>query len=158
MKKIQLVRKWQNDLATTGELLAFDENNKQIFKSYVLENPKIGSARGQDLAVPFGLYKIDRYQSPKFNPTLDKILGYTGQKMMRLSNKDLNVPQSACVLIHWGNDETHTLGCPLLGYGISNDKTSISQSRAACKDFYNAFKDDDMKEVEFEIIDLIGFE
>lgn len=156
MPKIQVQRKWQNDLATTGEIFVFDDENKRIFKSYILENPKIGSARGQDLAIPFGKYQIDRYHSPKFNPTLDKILGYSGEKMMRLSNESLNVPQSACVLIHWGNDETHTLGCPLLGYGISADKASITNSRAACKDFYNLFKGNDMKNIEYEIVDMIG--
>lgn len=153
---IQVIRKWQNEKATTGVISVFNEKDERVFKSYILENPTIGSARGQDLAIPFGIYEIDRYYSPKFNPTLDRILNYKGQKMMRLSNEALNVPKSACVLIHWGNDETHTLGCPLLGYAINEEKTKISNSRAACKDFYNLFKGNDMKNVKYEIIDMIG--
>lgn len=154
--KILVERKWQNSLATTGEIFVINNDKEILFKSYILENPKIGSARGQDLAIPFGVYQIDRYYSPKFNPTLEQMQGLKGEKMMRLSNDSLNVPKSACVLIHWGNDETHTLGCPLLGYEINKEKSKISFSRAACKVFYQFFKGNQMQGIEYEIIDKIN--
>ena len=154
--KITLTRKWQNDKATTGELVLFDDDKKELFRCFVLENARIGSKRNADLAVPFGSYRMRRHFSPKFNPTLDKILGFSGEKLMCIYNDALNVPASAAVLLHWGNTEADTLGCPLLGRVLNESKTAISQSRSACKEFYNLLLNNNLKSVEFEIIDAIG--
>lgn len=151
---IQIERLWQNDRATTGKCRVFTDDNIKVFECYSLENPKIGSARGQDLAIPFGKYRCERYESPKFNATLEKIVERK-DKMICLFNDELNVPKSARVLIHWGNKEEDTLGCILLGKNIAADKKSISVSRDACKEFYNIFKDNDLSGVMLDIIDNI---
>ena len=130
------------------------EGQKELFRCYSLEENNIGAARNQDLAIPFGKYKLKRHKSPKFNATLAKILGEQGQDMVLLYN-DV-VPDDRTILIHWGNDESDTLGCILLGEVKSADNRAVYNSRAACKEFYKLIKGVDISEISLEIINALN--
>lgn len=70
--------------------------------------------------IPEGKYKIHRVNSPRFGKTFEV--------------KD--VPERSFIRFHWGNYDTDTNGCILLGLKFGIDKRpSIAQSQAAFKRF-----------------------
>lgn len=72
-------------------------------------------------AIPAGTYRITLETSPKYGPdtlTIHDVPGFEG------------------IRIHSGNDESHTEGCPLLGYQLSQDATiRFGTTRPAVEDF-----------------------
>jgi hypothetical protein len=96
---------------TTGKLLI----DGQRF-CYVVEDP-VREVPGQPVAewkvhgataIPVGRYRCTLARSPRFGPdtiTLHDVPGFVG------------------IRVHSGNNEDHTEGCPLVGYGVTPDGT-----------------------------------
>lgn len=86
-----------------------DKNDVAAFKVY-----------GQT-AIPAGRYRITLEHSPKYGPdtlTINGVPGFDG------------------IRIHSGNDESHTEGCPILGYQLSQDATiRFGTTKPAVEDF-----------------------
>lgn len=59
-------------------------------------------------AIPAGRYRVALEDSPKFGPDTLTIL---------------DVPGFAGIRMHSGNDETHSEGCPILGYELTGEGT-----------------------------------
>ena len=140
-----------------------------VFSCEELANHKTGLAKNQDLALPSGQYKLKYVHSPKFSNTLQTAILQVDHPapLVCIYNDDSdgdssdNVDESRRILIHWGNTEKDTLGCELLGYGRSPD--GITQSRAACKAFYELVynilvpvADTELTMMSLEIIDNLG--
>lgn len=86
-----------------------DKNDVAAFKVY-----------GQT-AIPAGRYRLTLDHSPKYGPdtlTINDVPGFEG------------------IRIHSGNDESHTEGCPLLGYRLGKDATiAFGTTKPAVEDF-----------------------
>ena len=67
-------------------------------------------------AIPKGKYKVVVDYSPRFKCDMPRLLKVKGFKGIR---------------IHWGNWAKDTLGCPLVGLGLT--KTGVSRSKDAYK-------------------------
>lgn len=83
-------------------------------------------------AIPKGTYKIVVDYSPRFKvkmPRLLKVKGFTG------------------IRIHWGNWAKDTLGCPLVGLGLTT--TGVSRSKDAYKKLMTLLEGE--KEIEIKI-------
>ena len=93
--------------STQGELFVDD-----VFCCYTLELPVIDGRPGS--AIPPGTYPVIITPSPKFQREMPLLLGIPGRSAIR---------------IHWGNDDTDTEGCILVGETRSTD--FIGRSRMA---------------------------
>lgn len=129
-----------------GVLKVF-EDDKEIFKCYTLQEDKEGLEKGKDLRIPAGVYSLKRHPGSRFEKTLREITKYPQDKMINVYNE--LVPYERHILIHWGNTDKDTEGCILLGKtkGIN----SIGQSRIACKEFYDIFREDTLESVTLEV-------
>lgn len=110
MFKIVIKRKLSDSkLGIIGDLTLY-ENGRVILKCNTCENYEIGLQMEQDLAIPFGNYKIATHNSPRF------FWHYKGVKnsQMPLIYNSI-VPKSRCILIHSGNSHKDTAGCILVG-------------------------------------------
>lgn len=110
MFKIVIRRKFSDPkLGIIGDLNLYDEE-KVIFKCNTCENYEIGLQANQDLAIPFGDYKITTHSSTKFSWHYK---GIKNSKMPLIYNN--SVPKSRYILIHSGNSHKDTAGCILIG-------------------------------------------
>ena len=79
-----------------------------------------------ETAIPVGRYKITLETSPRFGVdtiTVNGVSGFTG------------------VRIHSGNNETHTEGCILVGYKLTEDATiKVGTTKTALADLKNIIK------------------
>ena len=105
--KLLLKRKELTPKYTMGELY--------IDNKYFCDNgeQKVYS----ETAIPYGTYKIEMYNSPKFSPR------YNNRKVPLLQN----VPSFQGVLIHSGNTVADTAGCILVGKKTSSGYISNSK-------------------------------
>lgn len=76
-------------------------------------------------SIPAQQYLCKRHMSPRFGETF----------LVQ------DVPGRDDVLFHWGNWKTNTEGCILLGTGVLTDKTGISNSKKAFREFMEMFSD-----------------
>lgn len=114
---ITLKRIALRDAYTIGKLHINDEYFCDTCEDRVRDNNKDGDLNDvgegkvySKTAIPYGRYEITmKVQSPKFSqrPSYDWCKGY----LPRL----LNVPHFEGILIHAGNDATHSAGCILVG-------------------------------------------
>ena len=142
---IELKRKEFTPNSIIGEVFIDDE-----FFCYSIENPKIGSAAGQDLAIPYGDYRLSYHSPSRFEAGLHSLMkDDKSYKMLCLSNE--RVPKSRAILIHWGNTAKDTEGCIILGK--TKDKDFIGNSKVACYDFYKRLKDEDISKIHFTIVE-----
>lgn len=132
MIRIEIDRFENNQNCTAGRLKMF-EDDTEIFSCYTLENPKIGSERQKDLAIPEGVYTLDKRHSPRFSPR------YDNREMYWVYN-DV-IPQSAYILFHGGNTEKHTEGCILLGSSHTTEGGAITGLGFGSKDTTLKFMD-----------------
>lgn len=139
---MEVHRKWYRKTCTIGELWLPNNNGNQSFFCYTLEDVCRESKIWGKTAIPDGRYQLELTYSPKFTKRY-------GTKMPHL----MNVPNYSRILIHRGNNHTHTHGCILIGMGIG--KESISQSKVAFSKFMpilkKAFKTHD--EVWIDVVD-----
>lgn len=110
MKKVLLQRAWEDGRATLGMITIIDEQHDPI---YTLENPLRKTK--EDSRIPAGEYMCSPYSGNKFKNVY----------IVR------DVPDRSGILFHWGNYETDTTGCILVGQGsmMLGKKPAITASR-----------------------------
>jgi hypothetical protein len=117
MKQVKLTRSTHLSQATIGVLVIDQEEpHAPIF---TLENPKRKTK--EDDRIPAGEYECIPYSGKKYkNVYLVK-----------------DVPNRTGILLHWGNLESDTLGCILLGnrVGEINGQPAVLDSRRCFKRF-----------------------
>lgn len=144
-------RRFVEKSSRVGRLILYDKEGQPLQRIYSLENKPIGSASGQDLAIPYGKYKIRYHKSPKFNDKLVELTGNSSDRMMNLYN-DL-VPYQRYVLCHWGNDDKDSEGCILFGQTFTPGTNMIGSSQATFKPIYNELRKVNIEDVPFYIVD-----
>nr|DAX81754.1 MAG TPA: L,D-transpeptidase catalytic domain [Bacteriophage sp.] len=122
---------------TLGKFTLTDQD-KVIFEGFTCEPAGPDTIEsGKDRRIPQGLYQMDWHISPRFNRVLPI-----------LSNE--KVSKSRCILIHSGNNGTHTEGCILLGNKWT--LAGVEQSRDTVNKFIELTKG---KIVQIKIINDI---
>lgn len=116
MKQVILTRAWDDKRATLGMLKIVDVEHDPIF---TLENPERDTK--VDSRIPAGDYLCVPYSGTK----------YKNVYLVR------DVPGRTAILIHWGNYESDTEGCILLGTGsgMMNGKPAVMNSKVAFDQF-----------------------
>lgn len=84
---------------TFGDLYVND-GQTELWQCFTLEDAVRAVKIKHETAIPFGVYQLDLYDSPKFGPATLHLL---------------NVPNFDLVHIHSGNTEKDTDGCILVG-------------------------------------------
>lgn len=102
---LNLKRRWLNPKATIGELYIDGDSHRQCL---TLELPS-------DKCIPVGTYQV--------------ILDYSN-RFQRIMPHIMDVPGFTGIRIHFGNDDSDTEGCVLVGQVPVNDDF-IGESRAA---------------------------
>lgn len=129
-----------NDICTVGNFFGYLDD-KLIFESVSIENPKIGPERKQDLAIPAGTYTLDRRISPAFSKSFE------GRPLFWVYNDE--VPKDRYILIHHGNYEKDTEGCILLGTSIVRNNEGkahmISSSKVKVKELLDKFGNESLE-------------
>ena len=112
MKQLTLVRFFQDAKATLGALKLEGIRHDPIF---TLENPLRETP--VDSLIPAGTYICRPYTSQRWPNTFEV----------------MNVPGRTAILFHYGNFESDTLGCILvgLGAGIMQSQPAVMNSKAA---------------------------
>lgn len=104
---------------TLGEFKLID-NNTVIQTGFTCEPAGPDTVEsGKDRRIPQGVYQMLWHNSPRF------------QTLLPLVTNEL-VPASRCILIHSGNNGTHTEGCILLGKswtlaGVENSRETVNR-------------------------------
>lgn len=129
--RLVLVRAFQDWSVTLGMIQIRDIKHDPIF---TLENPLRDTPI--DSLIPAGVYRLKPYTSPRW-PDVYEIVG---------------VPGRTSILIHWGNFETDTTGCVIVGLaaGILQNRSAVMQSKQAM-DYFRRLVGS--QECELEVID-----
>lgn len=108
---------------TLGMLKIVEEDHPPIF---TLENPWRKTPK--DSRIPYGEYQCEPYSGTKY-------------KDVYIVN---DVPGRSAILFHWGNYESDTEGCILVGLGAGemNNRPAITHSKAAFKIFRRLIGDE----------------
>ena len=152
--KIKIIRRYTGKTCVIGKFKVLDEEDNTLFQCFALEEDKEGLESGKDLRIPQGLYKLKRRPSSRFEKTLREITEKKDDEMINIYNDE--VPYDRAILIHWGNSDKDTKGCVLLGLTKSKDNESISQSRKACREFYDLMYGKDLSEINLEVINELS--
>lgn len=139
-------------------------DGKEVFKCYELTNDNLTKQRGDDGALPAGIYKCGLRFSPRFTPKFQKFMKREQLACPAIVIYNDKVPYDRCILIHNGNHDRHTAGCELIGYTRDNSTAEgfNGESQKATTDFYaliyEKFGTDDVRELDLilEIIDELG--
>lgn len=145
--RIEIIRRYTGKTCVIGKFKVFDDNDELLFQCFSLEEDKEGLESGKDLRIPAGVYSLKRHSPSRFEKTLREITGKNDSEMINVYNE--NVPSSRAILIHWGNTDKDTEGCILLGMEKSSE--SVSNSRLACKKFYDLMYNQDLSKIKLEI-------
>ncbi len=145
--KIKIKRLYEERTSVIGKLELIDDKGKKLFECFTLENKEEGLEANKDLRIPPDTYKLKRHSPSSFENILRELTKRKNEKMICVYND--KVAAKRAILIHWGNTDKHTAGCILLGSGKANN--SITNSRKACKDFYDLLKDEDLSKIELVI-------
>jgi len=123
MKQVILQRAWSDERATLGMLSILGEKHNPIF---TLENPL--RSTDIDSRIPGGEYECGPHHSEKY-PNVYEVR---------------NVPNRTAILIHWGNFESDTTGCILvgLGSGMLEGQPAVMASKSAFKTLLDTVGDE----------------
>lgn len=120
MKKLRLIRTQQNEKQTLG-ILQISDNNKLDYYFHSLELPWKDNKRGVS-CIPEGRYRVKKRFSQKYGEHLHV----------------MDVPDRDMILIHRGNFNYQTMGCILVGTGLSDINgdglLDVTNSRAAMQE------------------------
>ena len=116
--RIVLQRKELTPTSTIGEMTI-----NGVHECYTLELPVVDGLPGS--AIPPGLYSVTVSESPKFMKSTDPWVEVMADRIPHLNG----IPGRSNILIHWGNRDTDTDGCILVGQTYGED--FIGASRAA---------------------------
>lgn len=127
MKKVKIIRGFQDDKCTLGSLTVEGEDHEPIF---TLENPWKNN-EPMVSCIPAGSYEC----SP-----------FTGQKYKAVYQVH-SVPGRTYILFHAGNYPSDTHGCILLGMGATSvaDRPMVTQSRIAIEKFKKMIGNNDFR-------------
>lgn len=131
--RLKLQRAFSNKQVTLGMLQILGLEHAPFF---TLENPLRTS--NTDNRIPAGVYKCRPYSGTKYKDVFEV----------------QNVPNRSAILIHWGNFESDTEGCILVGdsAGVSSGgKPAVLQSRVSFDRLKQLLVG--VKEFELEIFD-----
>ncbi len=125
MKHVVIQRAWSDHRATLGMLTVIGEEHAPIF---TLENPLRETLL--DSRIPDGQYNEC---GPHVSPTKGEVY------LIK------NVPERTDILIHWGNTESDTRGCILLGLLATTEAgiPRVEKSRIACEMFKQLMGDEE---------------
>lgn len=134
--RLKIVRLYQTPIGdpkqTEGELYVHNNDNQIIYDCKTLELPWRDNQR-RISCIPSGTYKAVKHHSPRFGRSFWV--------------KD--VPGRSEILIHSGNYNHHTLGCPLVGQTLTDINgdglRDVTNSRKTINELWDILPD------EFEI-------
>lgn len=123
MREVLIRRAWNDSRATLGMLTIKNCTHDPFF---TLENPQRYSEA--DSCIRTGFYECVPYSGTKYKNV------YLVKDVLGRSD----------ILIHWGNFESDTLGCILLGNsaGMLGGKPAVMDSKAAFKRFRDIIGDE----------------
>ena len=114
--KLKVVRFSSQKDSTSG--LLFDDSDEGMkFLCYTLEDEYRKEKISGETRVPAGTYKIEVRTEGGFNNKYTKKYGDFHKGMLHVTN----VPNFEFILIHTGNDDSHTAGCLLVGDSQENN-------------------------------------
>ena len=114
--KLKVLRFSSQDDSTNG-LLFNDSDGKMNFLCYTLEDEAREVKVKGETRVPAGTYKVELRTEGGFNNKYTKKYGDFHKGMLHVTN----VPNFEFILIHTGNDDSHTAGCLLVGDSQENN-------------------------------------
>jgi len=136
VKKIQIVRDWQDKNQTLGKCTVFDENGKPLFNSLSLERGERNN-EPRVSCIPTGTYDVVLEWSPRFNTKLWEIKGVENR--------------SECKF-HAANYWYQLNGCVALGsrlFDIDGDGYhDVTNSKNTMRAFHTALKGQDKAVLE----------
>jgi len=115
--KLKVLR-FSSQADCTNGLLFEDSDIGLLFMAYTLEDEhRVLKVKGET-RIPAGTYKIQFRNEGGFDAKYKKRFPTIHKGMLEVCN----VPGFEYILIHCGNDDSHTAGCLLLGDSQENNK------------------------------------
>tara|TARA_R110002020_G_scaffold144946_1_gene318158 strand:- start:11465 stop:11944 length:480 start_codon:yes stop_codon:yes gene_type:complete len=114
--KLKVLRFSSQQDSTSG-LLFDDTEGEMKFLCYTLEDEYREEKVKGETRIPAGTYKIELRTEGGFHSRYTKKYGKTHKGMLHVTN----VPGFKWILIHTGNDDSHTAGCLLVGDSQENN-------------------------------------
>ena len=154
--RLELYRYSSQKDSTLGILfLVDDETNKKDFLCYTLEDEKRAIKVYGETRIPEGTYQIKYRKEGGYNNKYTKRFPNIHRGMLHITD----VPNFEYILIHCGNDTSHTHGCLLVGDVISQNISKepfLGQSSNCYKRIYPIIADilDSQKQLSIKIINF----
>ena len=114
--KLKVLR-FSSQKDSTNGLLFNDSDGKMNFLCYTLEDEAREVKVKGETRVPAGTYKVELRTEGGFNDKYTKKYCDFHKGMLHVTN----VPNFEFILIHTGNDDSHTAGCLLVGDSQENN-------------------------------------
>ena len=133
---VEIKRFATNDKATIGMLYIFEDYDKKDYENsffcFTLEDENNDEKVAEETRIPAGIYDLGlrRSKSPMTVKYREKY------KWFKHFIKIKNVRQFEYIYLHIGNNEKHTAGCILLGFGADLQNLTLSNSTEAMKLLY----------------------
>lgn len=156
MKKLELYRYSSQKDSTLGLLFITDyETNEKEFLCFTLEDEKRDVKVYGETRIPKGEYEVVLREYGGHHERYKKKFSDFHRGMLEF----LNVPSFTDILLHIGNDTSHSHGCLLCGFSIQENlikEPFLGQSTAAYKYIYPKIVDliDTQKHLSIKIINF----
>ena len=154
--RLELYRYSSEKDSTLGILmLVDDETDKKDFLCFTLEDEKRETKVYGETRIPEGTYQIEYRKEGGYHNKYTKRFPNIHRGMLHITN----VPNFEYILIHCGNDTSHTHGCLLVGDVISQNVSKepfLGQSSNCYKRIYPILADilDSQKQLSIKIINF----
>ncbi len=154
--RLELYRYSSEKDSTLGILmLVDDETDKKDFLCFTLEDEKREVKVYGETRIPEGTYQIKYRKEGGYNNKYTKRFPNIHRGMLHITD----VPNFEYILIHCGNDTSHTHGCLLVGDVISQNISKepfLGQSSNCYKRIYPIIADilDSQKQLSIKIINF----
>ena len=154
--RLELYRYSSEKDSTLGILmLVDDETDKKDFLCFTLEDEKREVKVYGETRIPEGTYQIKYRKEGGYNNKYTKRFPNIHRGMLHITD----VPNFEYILIHCGNDTSHTHGCLLVGDVISQNISKepfLGQSSNCYKRIYPILSDilDSQKQLSIKIINF----
>ena len=154
--RLELYRYSSEKDSTLGMLmLVDDETDKKDFLCFTLEDEKRETKVYGETRIPEGTYQIEYRKEGGYHNKYTKRFPNIHRGMLHITN----VPNFEYILIHCGNDTSHTHGCLLVGDVISQNVSKepfLGQSSNCYKRIYPILADilESQKQLSIKIINF----
>jgi|TARA_R100000278_G_C5466286_1_gene162781 hypothetical protein len=154
--RLELYRYSSEKDSTLGILmLVDDETDKKDFLCFTLEDEKRETKVYGETRIPEGTYQIEYRKEGGYHNKYTKRFPNIHRGMLHITN----VPNFEYILIHCGNDTSHTHGCLLVGDVISQNVSKepfLGQSSNCYKRIYPILADilESQKQLSIKIINF----